>query len=378
MLTRENFLQQCAERADNHGTPLLVFCLRDLPLLSWKHGRAFARRIERRASATCARMGTVLLRDADAMIHDDGSEWYAIALYARGRSGRPPTADDARGTLTRIHQVLEHETKLSIDVGWTTLGEHTDSGSFAELLQDALRKGVRERERYAFFSLIGHELRTPLTSIRGYLETVLEEDLDTATSRRFIQIAYSESLRMGRLIESLFDLSLLDLRRGEGNLRVCSVRAALDAALLATESVRERYETQLSVSFAGDAFACIHEDALTQVLINLIDNAAKHGRERGRICVSVSTDDERSLRICVEDDGKGIAESERALLFEFGRRGNSTADGSGIGLGLVRLFLERFGGEAHVGASSLGGASFCCVLPRNLTETLAVNSSPLV
>ncbi len=70
------------------------------------------------------------------------------------------------------------------------------------------------------------------------------------------------------------------------------------------------------------------------------------------------------MKISVTDDGGGIPSSERVELFELGKRGSTEAEGSGIGLGLVRLFVERAGGEITVGDSASGGAAFCVLLPR--------------
>lgn len=360
MLTQEAFLLQCASESTLIGVPLLVYRLRDLPQFSWKHGRDYAHDVEQRATAIFAECGATFLRDADYLIHDSGSEWYAVALNARGRSGRVATPIDARKTLTRMHTVLESHTQLAIDFGWTIIAE---SHAFETQLEVALVKGARERERYAFFSLIGHELRTPLTSIRGYLETVLDGELHAVDARRFIEIAYRESLRMGRLVESLYDISLLDLRSCETETQKCSLQAALEAALIATTAVRQQRSLKLSVKLDHDVAAAISEDALTQIFINLIDNAAKHGNCGGTVILSVSLEEERSIKVTIDDDGPGVNGDDYAGLFELGERGRTSAAGSGIGLGLVRLFLQRVGGEVTIARSMLGGASFSFCMP---------------
>src|SRR6516225_12395753 len=81
---------------------------------------------------------------------------------------------------------------------------------------------------------IGHELRTPLTSIRGYIETLLDGELDARTTRRFLETARREALRLGRLVEGMLEFSMLDLselRRGASCDVVEQVRATVDAAL---------------------------------------------------------------------------------------------------------------------------------------------------
>ena len=105
-------------------------------------------------------------------------------------------------------------------------------------------------------------------------------------------------------------------------------------------------------------------DRLTLVLINLIDNAIKHGRNGGNVRVSVELADRRCALVAVDDDGLGVAPAEREAIFALGERGTTSASGTGIGLALVRLILERVGGSVEVSDSSLGGARFAIRIPR--------------
>src|SRR6202140_5713969 len=73
-------------------------------------------------------------------------------------------------------------------------------------------RGVCSVEQLTFFATLAHELRTPLTSIRGYLETLIEDDLDSDTTGRFLETARAEALRMTRLLDGLFDVSLRETR----------------------------------------------------------------------------------------------------------------------------------------------------------------------
>jgi len=106
-----------------------------------------------------------------------------------------------------------------------------------------------------------------------------------------------------------------------------------------------------------DVRVAIDADRLTLVLVNLIDNAVKHGRTHGGVFVTVQTGDHRFVRVTVDDDGPGILAGDRERVFLFGDRGPTVADGSGIGLALVRLMIERAGGRVAVETSPLGGAA---------------------
>lgn len=108
----------------------------------------------------------------------------------------------------------------------------------------------------------------------------------------------------------------------------------------------------------------IDTDRLALVLVNLIDNAVKHGRPGGGVFVGVDVADQRFVRITVDDDGPGIATADRERVFVLGERATTAAHGSGIGLALVRLMLERTGGRVELGGSPLGGARFIVSIPR--------------
>jgi signal transduction histidine kinase len=100
------------------------------------------------------------------------------------------------------------------------------------------------------------------------------------------------------------------------------------------------------------------------VLVNLIDNAVKHGRPGGGVFVGIDLADQRFVRVSVDDDGPGIAAVDRERVFALGERGSTAAEGTGIGLALVRLMLERAGGRVDLEESPLGGARFVVTVPR--------------
>jgi signal transduction histidine kinase len=323
-----------------------------------------ARAVERRAGEAFAAAAERVLRADDLTAHDRGSDAFVAALVAPTRDGhRTPAPIDVRSALARIAASVASGTGLEVDTGWTRYDARTARGIEAAV-ERALVRGAQERERYAFFSAVGHELRTPLASIRGYLETLLAGEADAATRRRFVQIAHGEALRLPRLLEGMFEISLLDLSmplqvRAAGRLDV-ALRGAVDAcAALAAER-----GVTVAVAPAPAEAVGLDGDRLMLVLINLIDNAIKHGRRGGRVEVAAGVDSPRTLTIEVDDDGPGIAPAERERVFALGERGATAAHGSGIGLALVRLLLERAGGRVEIGDAALGGARFAITLPR--------------
>jgi|SRR5579862_1904488 len=225
-------------------------------------------------------------------------------------------------------------------------------------------RGVGDRERSEILATVSHELRTPLTSICGYIETLLDGELDPTTTRRFLETARREAQRLGRFVEGMLEFSMLDLStrlRGDGCDVAEQIRATIDAAIpLAHErkvTIRARLPASAPARIDGDV--CMH------ALLNLVENAIKHGKEEGVVqisCVRVNP----FIRVCVDDDGPGIATSEREAVFGLGARGRSVRrPGAGIGLAVVRAIADRAGGDVRARRSPLGGARFLLRLPSS-------------
>ncbi len=345
------------------GIPLLVFRLPALERTAWRDGLRAARAIERRADAAFATAVARVLRTEDLIAHDRGTDTFVAALVVPMRDGNRAVAPvDVRSALARIATTVEALTRLDVDAGWTNY----DAGvtNIDAAIARALVRGAQERERYAFFSAVGHELRTPLSSIRGYLETLLADDIDAPTRKRFIGIAYNESLRLTRLLEGMFEISLLDLSATFPMHAYGSLDVALRGVGDACASIAHSRQVVLRIPAIEPTPVAVDGERLILVLINLVDNAIKHGRFGGCVELAIEVAHPRVVMIHVDDDGPGVAFGERERIFALGERGATPSDGTGIGLALVRMILERVGGRVDVGDAPLGGARFSLVIPR--------------
>ena len=227
----------------------------------------------------------------------------------------------------------------------------SDTNSCAD---DALRE---RRIPRALLAAIGHELRTPLTSIRGYIETLLEGDFDPVTARRFLETARREALRLGRLVDGMLEFSLLD-RSKEHACGTCDVVEQIVATIEMLSPMAAARRVTIRTQLPETALARVDGDACVHALANLIENAIKHGSERGTIEIAC-TDDTPYVAIAVEDDGRGVDERARTSIFAMGVRGETNGRaGRGIGLAVVNAIAERAGGDVRVESSSLGGARF--------------------
>ena len=297
--------------------------------------------------------------------HDRDSTDFLAALVGLIRTGdAPPGAGDCRTVLARLATAMEVQTGLPFETGWTIVPVSSADVDVSRVVEEALARGARERLYLSFFATLAHELRTPLTSIRGYLETLIEDQLDRETAQRFLETARAEALRMSRLLDGLFDASSIETRIPAEEARRADLQAALAAALNAVAPIAGARRTVISQLACEAGSVLLPPDQLTQILINVLENAVKHGREAGRVYVASTRLDDGQVQISVDDDGPGVPPDERSAIFTLARRGSTTgASGSGLGLAVVRRLLERAGGGVEVEDSPLGGARFHLHVP---------------
>jgi len=219
------------------------------------------------------------------------------------------------------------------------------------------------RRRQDFVSAVTHELKTPLTSIRMYAELLEDRWVeDPEKQQEYFATIRSESERLSRLIANVLDFSRLE--RGRRALKLTPV----DAAAVARETLKPLQERIAKADGRLDLEAPaslppfpLDRDALTQILINLVDNAIKYGAPRGRIRVLLEQTDDR-LVVTVDNQGEPIPREDRQLIFRDFRRGRGRrcreVSGVGLGLALVRRFARAHGGSADCLDPEHPGARF--------------------
>ena len=359
-LQRRLEVETCAR-----AVPLLVLRIPQFERIAWQLGKRSALRVERNATRAFVESARQCLRAADILGHDSGSDIYVAAMTAPRSAERPvdvPSARDCRGAMERIAAAMSLATDLATLGGWTLLRTLDQSADLYSAISLALERGMRERERYEFFSTVGHELRTPLTSIRGYLETLIDGDVQSAQARGFLETARRETLRLGRLVDTMFEFSLLDVSPDSSEMAGCDVREVAQRACEVVAPAAAARAITIANDVAG-ALVVPEADAMLAVLVNVLDNAIKYGREGGRVELH-GTAEGRFARVMIDDDGPGIAEQDRNRIFGMRQRGDARErPGTGIGLAIVRMIVERAGGEVNASGSPLGGARFELVVP---------------
>lgn len=228
------------------------------------------------------------------------------------------------------------------------------------------------RRKDEFLAILGHELRNPLAPIRNSI-AVIRKVLDKphraiATS---LDVLDRQSQQLGRLVDDLLDLARIG--RGEFELRKARIdlRTAIDQALQMTESLISVRHQRLDVSIpATPLFLEADPNRITQIVANLLNNAAKYTEPAGTIGLTVDTEDSTAV-VRVRDNGIGIAADMLSHVFELFARVEHAAEpvgreGLGIGLALVQRLVQQHGGTISAHSAGIGhGAEFVVRLPLN-------------
>lgn len=267
-----------------------------------------------------------------------------------------------RAATSRIAGTEDLDQRVPGDRGPTEL--RSLAASFNDMLA-RLGRSAADRERALaatrrFTADAGHELRTPLTSVQATLSALSRHpDIPVAQRTELVLDALSEHRRLVDLLDGLQAMARGDASPGEvGDVDLCEVVAAsLDQA-----SSRHAGVAWSSSLPDGAVWVRGWEPGLRLLVDNLLENAARHGRADGRVVVTVLADGDDSSfgpSLSVEDDGPGVAESDRERIFEpFVRLDGTAVAGSGLGLALVRQQARAHEAAIEAGRSSLGGARF--------------------
>jgi K+-sensing histidine kinase KdpD len=239
------------------------------------------------------------------------------------------------------------------------------AGLFVSRLVERLRRARTEEMRSALLSSVSHDLRTPLAAITG-AATVLRDEpaLDEATRADLAQSVVEEAERLERLVGNLLDMTRVEA----GNLVSAPEWVPFEELVgVALARLDQRLAHHQVTTHIPDDFPLVSGDSvlLEQLLINVLDNVAKHTPAGTAVEVRATVPDRRQLLIEVADHGPGIPGRERERVFErFTRGAGAVGAGAGLGLAIARGIARAHGGELVALATPGGGATFRLTLPR--------------
>lgn len=220
--------------------------------------------------------------------------------------------------------------------------------------------------RLVFFTNISHELRTPLTLIADPVEMLLEDTGIKGKSRELLKMVQRNALALQQLVSNILDFRKIQNGKMELKLYRFDIVKTLTMWVGDFQLTAERKQIRLHLDvddLKGSHEMIADQEKISRIVFNLLSNALKYTPAGGEIFVSLK-DEGANLRLDIRDTGKGISQDEADKIFERFFQAKGAASGTGIGLALVKSFVELHHGEARVESEPGKGSDFIVIIPR--------------
>jgi two-component system phosphate regulon sensor histidine kinase PhoR len=277
----------------------------------------------------------------------------------------------------RLHDELhlELDAPLELQISCEPLHHDSQPPGLVVSLVDVTRMRRLESMRSEFAANVSHELRTPITNIKGYVETLLQVELDDPTRlRKFLEIVHRNTVRLSGIVEDILTLAFLE--EPEARHTITFERVALrDVArnvVEALESAAAARAIRIAIDIPDDAEIDGCRSLIEQALANFVSNAIRYSGEGTEVRITCELAGEHA-RISVHDHGPGIASKHLPRLFERFYRVDKararTQGGTGLGLAIVKHIATIHGGSVDVASQVGSGSCFSLILPRRTGQT---------
>jgi two-component system phosphate regulon sensor histidine kinase PhoR len=253
--------------------------------------------------------------------------------------------------------------------------EKPESRLIGVLIKDLTDLAKAEQMRTDFVANVSHELRSPLTALSGFIETIKGPAKDDAPARdRFLTLMEREASRMVRLITDLLSLSKVEARQNQRPSDIVDMVALIKrvVATLSNSAAKENRRIHMQIEGKPNHIL-VFEDGITQVLINLIENAIKYSGPDSEISISMRANSHvagftgRVLSISVQDQGDGIPREHIPRLTERFYRVDTHRSrdkgGTGLGLAIVKHIVSQHRGRLQISSQEGKGSIFTVHLP---------------
>lgn len=242
---------------------------------------------------------------------------------------------------------------------------------FTFIIHDATAKRKVDRLKSEFISTVSHELRTPLTSIKGALSIVSSGSLGELPAKvgDLLVIASNNADRLNRLVNDILDVDKLEFGNVVLSMKPSAIYQLLQTSIEQNLGYAARYGVNLQLELPTDetdVLVNLDADRFLQVMANLLSNAIKFSFLDGVVRVKLERK-ERFVRVSVTDEGEGMAEDFRQRIFQkFAQVDSSDTrrrDGTGLGLNITKVIIERMGGKIDYHSVLGKGTTFYFELP---------------
>jgi signal transduction histidine kinase len=249
-------------------------------------------------------------------------------------------------------------------------GKERESELVSEI--EAQQKQIDGKNK--LLSTLAHELRTPLAVIKTSTEIMQEGRPGeiNSTQRRFLKAILDNTLRMVSFVDTILASIKVEYAWFRMNRKPMDIRTVIKKVCSDLHPLIQSRDQELKYSYPNLLSRTIaDENWIQQVLINLIHNASKHVVRNGRIIISV-TENEQCIVVSVSDDGSGIENQEKPMIFSEFYQGSEAEDenmdGVGLGLSIVKNVIEKHNGKVYVGSVAGLGTTLSFTLPKEGDE----------
>ncbi|MCW2961990.1 MAG: multi-sensor signal transduction histidine kinase [Thermoleophilia bacterium] len=258
-----------------------------------------------------------------------------------------------------------------------------DEPMWVVVVRDITLERQTERLKDDFVATVSHELRTPLTAIKGFLQTMQRDDIELGAGqiKMFLQIMGEQADRLERLIGDLLDMSAIESGRPlDVDVSPVDLTTTVQHSIATFQAARPQAKVDFELGGVGLVVEADRQ-RLEQVIINLLDNALKHGGSEDLIHVTLNTGPDGFGSVSVRDHGPGIPVVDQRHIFDrfFVTADSVTRTGGGAGLGLYicRRLVAAMEGEITVVSTVGQGATFTVAMPM-LATSLPVRIAPVI
>lgn len=296
-------------------------------------------------------------------------------------------SDRLTSPIKSLSTVAESAKKGNLDVHFEHKSQD-EIGDLADLLNEMLAKlredfiKLRKLEmvRNQFLGNVSHELRTPIFAVQGYLETLLDKDMKKETRKEFIVKAYQQAGRLNNLLTDLIDISRIESGEMKMNFHDFRLKSWLQKQVDELQGKAREQSVQLTFR-AGDSADFLvsgDQERLSQVMVNLIENAIKYNVRDGKVEVGYKNLNAEA-QIYISDTGRGIAAEHLPRIFErfyrVDKERSRAVGGTGLGLAIVKHIVEAHGSRVTVSSDVGTGSQFSFTLKIAKSESLHQNQN---
>jgi len=248
-----------------------------------------------------------------------------------------------------------------------TLLKHSDQADAILVLQDTTDVQRMDKMRADFVANASHELKTPITAIRGFAETLIEDEaIERQTQQRFIRKIHGQSIRLSDLVSELLALSRLESNDAAFNTQV-DLQQIVQRVCDNLQAVAQGHQVILDLDTKGQPIILLgDENALSQMVTNLVDNAIKYTPAMGHVHVVIEVDASTAL-LSIKDDGIGIDEANQERIFErfyrVDKARSQSLGGTGLGLAIVKHIVQSHKGSLKLKSKLNQGSTFVIKIP---------------